>query len=203
MICSSSCGRRSGKNTCWRWGSGCVAQIPKCFSESLIRLLTGLTIPEVAFLPSSQQPAACMKEYTGKADTAVNVTKSLKETFPGTISAPTIRRGLKKSGLKAMVKTKDPVCHGMTSPPSFSISFLFHSLPLPSSTYFWLHLTPSTCPLPPLHQLQGIPMQLHYVHCQTSPGLMLDLLRSSSHAKGYCLYTFVQFVWSFFIGNNG
>src|SRR5260370_36500632 len=46
---------------------------------------------------------------TGKADTAVDVTKSLQETFPGTISASTVRRGLKKSGLKAVVKTKDPV----------------------------------------------------------------------------------------------
>src|SRR5258708_27466071 len=42
----------------------------------------------------------------GKADTAVDVTKSLQETFPGTISASTVRRGLKKSGLKAVVKTK-------------------------------------------------------------------------------------------------
>src|SRR6266478_6065972 len=51
---------------------------------------------------------------TGKADTAVDVTKSLQETFPGTISASTVRRGLKKSGLKAVVKTKGPVlsqCH--------------------------------------------------------------------------------------------
>ncbi len=46
---------------------------------------------------------------TGKADTAVDVTKSLQETFPGTISASTVRRGLKKSGLKAVVKTKGPV----------------------------------------------------------------------------------------------
>ncbi len=73
-------------------------------------------------------------------------------------------------------------------------SFLFH---------LWLHLTLSTRPLPPLCQLQSIPAQLHYVHCQTSPRLMSDLLGSGSHAKGYCLYTFVQFVWSFFIGNNG
>ena len=51
---------------------------------------------------------------TGKADTAVDVTKSLQETFPGTISASTVRRGLKKSGLKAVGKTKGPVlsqCH--------------------------------------------------------------------------------------------
>ncbi len=51
---------------------------------------------------------------TGKADTAVDVTKSLQETFPRTISASTVRRGLKKSGLKAVVKTKGPVlsqCH--------------------------------------------------------------------------------------------
>src|SRR5260221_1131826 len=46
---------------------------------------------------------------TGKADTAVDVTKSLQETFPGTISASTVRRGLKKSGLNAVVKTKGPV----------------------------------------------------------------------------------------------
>src|SRR6266446_4881826 len=46
---------------------------------------------------------------TGKADTAVDVTKSSQETFPGTVSALTVRRGLKKSGLKAVVKTKGPV----------------------------------------------------------------------------------------------
>src|SRR5258705_1780310 len=46
---------------------------------------------------------------TGKANTVVDVTKSLQETFPGTISASTVRRGLKKSGLKAVVKTKGPV----------------------------------------------------------------------------------------------
>ena len=92
------------------------------------------------------------------------------------------------------------VCHGMTSPPSFSISFLFHPLPPP---LLHLLLTLSTHPLPPPHQLWGIPMQLCYTHCWTSPGLMSDLLGSGSHTKGYCLYTFVQFVWSFFIGNNG
>src|SRR6266436_3344939 len=85
--------------------------------------------------------------------------------------------------------TLNTQCHGTTSPPSFSASFLLHPLPLPSFTYFQLHLTLSACPLPSPHQLQGIPMQLHYVHCQTSPGLMSDLLGSGSHAKGYHLYT--------------
>src|SRR5258707_6974023 len=85
-------------------------------------------------------------------------------------------------------------CHGMTSPPSFSASFLLHPLPHPSFTYFQLLPTLSTHPPPPSCQLQGIPMQLCYIHCQTSPGLMLDLLRSSSHTKGYHLYTLVQFV---------
>src|SRR5258708_26798757 len=32
-------------------------------------------------------------------------------------------------------------------------------------------------------------MQLLYVHCQISPGLMSDLLGSGSHAKGYHLDT--------------
>ena len=59
-------------------------------------------------------------------------------------------------------------------------SFLFH---------LWLHLTPSAHPLTPPCQLQSIPTQLHYVHCQTSPRLMSDLLRSGSHTKGYHLYT--------------
>src|SRR5258708_4309452 len=52
-----------------------------------------------------------------------------------------------------------------------------------------LHPTPSACPLTPPPQLQSIPMQLHYIHCWTSPRLMSDLLRSSSHAKGYHLDT--------------
>src|SRR5258707_12185469 len=58
--------------------------------------------------PTSIHHAFCIIS-TGKADTAVDVTKSLQETFPGTISALTVRRGLKKSGLKAVVKTKGPV----------------------------------------------------------------------------------------------
>ena len=60
-----------------------------------------------------------------------------------------------------------------------------------SSFFFHLQLHPtlSACPLTPLHQLWSIPTQLHYVHCQTSPGLMSDLLRSNSHAKGYHLDT--------------
>ncbi len=83
------------------------------------------------------------------------------------------------------------VCQGTTSPPSFPASFLLHPLPLSSFTYFQLHPTPSTCPPTPLHLLQGILMQPHYIHCQTSLRLTLDLLGSSSHAKGYHLYTLV------------
>ena len=56
----------------------------------------------------------------------------------------------------------------MTSPPSFSVSFLSCPLPLPSFTYFQLHLTPSAHLPPPLHQLQSLPAQLCYVHCWTS-----------------------------------
>src|SRR6266436_10097858 len=56
------------------------------------------------------------------------------------------------------------ICHGTTSPPSFSVSFLFCPLPLPSFTYFQLHLTPSAHLPPPLHQLQSLPAQLCYVH---------------------------------------
>src|SRR5260221_12057625 len=98
-----------------------------------------------------------------------------------------------KYSVSMLIKTLRRYCHGTTSPPSFSVSFLLHPLPHPSFTYFRLLLTLSAHPPPPLHQLQGIPTQLHYVHWQTSPGLMLDLLGSGSHAKGYCLYTLVQF----------
>src|ERR1700742_1441640 len=51
---------------------------------------------------------------TGKANTAVDVAKSLQDTFPEPVSAQTVRRGLKKIGLKAVVKAKRPFlskCH--------------------------------------------------------------------------------------------
>src|SRR5260221_1249573 len=46
----------------------------------------------------------------------------------------------------------------------------------------------------PLCQLQGIFTQPCYIHYQTSLGLVLDLLRPGSHAKGYHLYTIHTFV---------
>src|ERR1700761_4336808 len=51
---------------------------------------------------------------TGKANTAVDVAKSLQDTFPEPVSAQNVRRGLKKIGLKAVVKAKRPFlskCH--------------------------------------------------------------------------------------------
>src|SRR5258708_30913409 len=72
--------------------------------------------------------------------------------------------------------------------PSFLCHLFFLSFLSP--TYLHLHLTPSTHPPPPPHQLQGICMQLCYIHHQTSFGLTLDPLGSSSHAKGHHLYTF-------------
>ena len=68
--------------------------------------------------------------------------------------------------------------------------FLFPPLPPPS-----IHLQPCPlvlCLLP--CQLWGILTQPHHVHCQTSLRLVSNLLGSSSHAKGYHLYTFHTFV---------
>src|SRR5258706_16412626 len=45
---------------------------------------------------------------TGRADTATQVTKSLQETLPESVSVQTVRRALKKTGLKAVVKAKRP-----------------------------------------------------------------------------------------------
>src|SRR5258708_16347675 len=72
-----------------------------------------------------------------------------------------------KYSVSMLIKTLRRYCHGTTSPPSFSISFLLHPLPLPSFTYFQLYLTPSTHPPPPPCQPSGIPMHLHYVHSCT------------------------------------
>src|SRR5258708_7725280 len=87
--------------------------------------------------------------------------------------------------------------------PSF-LSCLFPplSVPCPISVTFQLHLTSSTClPLPPL-QLQGVLMQLCYIHAQTSLGLTSDLLGPDSHTKGYHLYTSYNLSDPFFIINN-
>src|SRR5260221_2991019 len=51
---------------------------------------------------------------TGRADTATQVTKSLQETLPESVSVQTVRRALKNTGLKAVVKAKRPAlsqCH--------------------------------------------------------------------------------------------
>src|SRR5258708_7589697 len=51
---------------------------------------------------------------TGRADTATQVTKSLQETLPESVSVQTVQRALKKTGLKAVVKAKRPAlsqCH--------------------------------------------------------------------------------------------
>ena len=45
---------------------------------------------------------------SGKADTAVQLKKNLQESTGVEVSASTIRRSLKKSGLRAVVKTKKP-----------------------------------------------------------------------------------------------
>ena len=46
---------------------------------------------------------------SGKADTAVDVAKNLGETLPEPISTQTIRRALKREGMKAVVKKKRPL----------------------------------------------------------------------------------------------
>src|SRR5260221_14458994 len=95
--------------------------------------------------------------------------------------------------------------------PSF-LSCLFPplSVPHPISVTFQLHLTSSaclllmsTCLLPPLLQLQGVLMQLCYVHTWTSLGLTSDLLGPDPHTKGHCLYTSYNLSDPFFIINNG
>src|SRR5258708_39039677 len=51
---------------------------------------------------------------TGRADTSTQVTKSLQETLPESVSVQTVQRALKKTGLKAVVKAKRPAlsqCH--------------------------------------------------------------------------------------------
>src|SRR5258707_10641033 len=89
----------------------------------------------------------------------------------------------------------------MVQPPFFPFSSL--SVPHPISITFRLHLPLSTClPLPPL-QLQGVLMQLCYVHAQTSLGLTSDLLRPDPCTKGYHLYTSYNLSDPFFIINNG
>lgn len=45
---------------------------------------------------------------SGKADTAVDVAKTLQNTLEESVSPQTVRRGLKKIGLKAVVKSKRP-----------------------------------------------------------------------------------------------
>src|SRR5258708_3553467 len=45
---------------------------------------------------------------TGRAETASQVTKSLQETLPESVSVQTVQRALKKTGLKAVVKAKRP-----------------------------------------------------------------------------------------------
>src|SRR6266436_7485969 len=88
--------------------------------------------------------------------------------------------------------------------PSF-LSCLFPplSVPRPISITFRLHLTSSTCLLPPPLQLQGVLVQLCYVHARTSLGLTSDLLRPDPCTKGYCLYTSYNLSDPFFIINNG
>src|SRR6266436_1895284 len=95
--------------------------------------------------------------------------------------------------------------------PSF-LSHLFPplSVPCPISITFQLHLTLSTClPLasaclpPPLLQLQGVLMQLCYIHAWTSLRLTSDLLGPDPCTKGYCLYTSYNLSDPFFIINNG
>jgi transposase len=46
---------------------------------------------------------------SGRADTAVDVTRALQEVVDGSISAQTMRRHLKKAGMKAVVKKKKPL----------------------------------------------------------------------------------------------
>src|SRR5258707_13773279 len=87
-------------------------------------------------------------------------------------------------------------------PSSLSHLFLPLSVPHPISVTFRVHLTSSACLLLPPLQLQGVLMQLCYIHAQTSLGLTSDLLRPDSRAKGYHLYTSYNLSDHFFIINN-
>src|SRR5258708_16290178 len=95
-------------------------------------------------------------------------------------------------------------------PSSLSHLFLPLSVPHPISVTFRVHPTSSTCLpltsaclLPPLLQLQGVLVQLCYIHTRISLRLTSDLLGPDSHAKGYCLYTSYNLSDPFFIINNG
>ena len=46
---------------------------------------------------------------TGKAENAVQVTKTLSNTVNESHSAQTVRNGMKKAGMKAVVKKKRPL----------------------------------------------------------------------------------------------
>ena len=46
---------------------------------------------------------------SGKANTAVNIAKTLQRTYSGSVSVETVRRGLKKTGFKAVAKLKRPL----------------------------------------------------------------------------------------------
>src|SRR5260221_14610630 len=92
-------------------------------------------------------------------------------------------------------------CSVMVGPPFFPFLSLF--VPCPISIPFQLHPTSSACLPPPLLQLQGVLMQLCYVHTWTSLRLTSDLLGPDSHAKGYRLYTSYNLSDPFFIINNG
>ena len=59
------------------------------------------------FSPTTIRHATRLIE-TGKADTAVEVHRNIKDTFLGNISVQTIRRALKVAGMRAVVKKKRP-----------------------------------------------------------------------------------------------
>ena len=71
--------------------------------------------PSTSPRPSAERPSklsstdirhAARLISSGKADTAVDVTKTLQLSGSGPVSTETVRRGLKKFGIKAVVKCK-------------------------------------------------------------------------------------------------
>jgi hypothetical protein len=54
-------------------------------------------------------PTCHLTHYISKAETAVQVTRSLQNIINQPLSAPTSRRYMKKAGVKAVVKKKKPL----------------------------------------------------------------------------------------------
>src|SRR5258708_2529501 len=93
-----------------------------------------------------------------------------------------------------MTQTKSPqLVNVMVWPLLFPFLSLSSSPPLFPFISNPIQFHPLTLHLLPC-QLQGILIQPCYAHYQTSLRLVPDPLRPSSHATGYCLYTFHTFI---------